>query len=107
VLVASYGLVILLLQGPLGTVTGGDTIPVAISTLVVAALFQPLRRRVQSVVDRRFDRARFDAERTSSAFSERLRRDVDIESVTSDLRTTVRSAIAPSSVGLWLRGTDR
>jgi hypothetical protein len=106
-LVASYALVILLLQGPLGAVTSGDTIPVAISTLVVAALFQPLRRRVQSVVDRRFDRARFDAERTSSAFSERLREDVDIESVTSDLRSTVRSAIAPSTVGLWLRGSDR
>jgi hypothetical protein len=107
VLVAAYASVILLLQGPLGTVTGGDTIPVAISTLVVAALFQPLRRRVQSIVDRRFDRARFDAERTSSAFSERLRKDVDIESVTSDLRATVRSAIAPSTVGLWLRGSDR
>ena len=107
VLVASYAAVILLLQGPLGTVTGGDTIPVAISTLVVAALFQPLRRQVQSVVDRRFDRARFDAEHTSAAFAERLREDVDIESVTTDLRATVRISIAPSSVGLWLRGSDR
>ena len=107
VLAGAYAGVILVLQGPLGAVTGGDTIPVAISTLVVAALFQPLRRRVQSVVDRRFDRARFDAERTSIAFSERLRADVNIESVTSDLRTTVRAAIAPSTVGLWLRGSDR
>ena len=103
VLVASYALAILLLQGPLGAVTGGDTIPVAISTLVVAALFQPLRRRVQSVVDRRFDRARFDAERTSAAFAERLRKDVDIDSVTRDLRATVHGALRPIHQGLWIR----
>lgn len=105
-LVASYAAIILLLQGLLGSLTGGDTIPVAISTLVVAALFQPLRRRVQSLVDRRFDRARFDAERTTSAFAERLREDVDIESVTTDLRSTVHGALRPTSQGLWLRGMD-
>jgi hypothetical protein len=103
VLVAAYASVILLLQGPLGAITGGDTIPVAISTLVVAALFQPLRRRVQSVVDRRFDRARFDAERTTTAFSERLRADVNIESVTTDLRATVHDALRPTRQGLWIR----
>jgi hypothetical protein len=103
VLVAAYAGVILLLQGPLGAVTGGDTIPVAISTLVVAALFQPLRRRVHSLVDRRFDRARFDSERTSAAFAERLRRDVDIESVTADLRATVQGALRPTHQGLWIR----
>ena len=62
VLLAAYAVAILVLQGPLSTVTGGETIAVALSTLVAAAAFQPLRRRVQGTVDRRFDRARFDAE---------------------------------------------
>ena len=103
VLLVAYTGAILVLQGPLGSVTGGDTIPVAVSTLVVAALFQPLRRRIQSVVDRRFDRARFDAERMSAAFAERLRADVDIESVTADLRTTVQAAVRPTHQELWIR----
>jgi hypothetical protein len=106
ILVTAYAGIILSLQGPIGSLTGGDTIPVAISTLVVAALFQPLRRRVQSLVDRRFDRARFDAERTTSAFADRLREDVDIESVTLDLRATVHGALRPERQGLWLRGVD-
>lgn len=105
-LVAAYAGVILLLQGPLGAIIGGDTISVALSTLVVAALFQPLRRRVQAVVDRRFDRARFDAERTTAAFSERLRDEVDIATVTADLDGTVRAALKPSTVDLWLRGVE-
>ncbi len=102
-LVASYAGVILLLQGPLGSMTGGETIPVAISTLVVAALFQPLRHRVQSVVDRRFDRARFDSERAAAAFAERLRAEVDIDAVTDDLRTTVERTLRPTHQTLWLR----
>ena len=102
-LVTAYAAAILLLQGPLGAVTGGDTISVALSTLVVAALFQPVRAWVQAVVDRRFDRARFDAERTTAAFSERLRDEVDIETVTTDLRATVGRAIAPTSLAIWLR----
>lgn len=108
VLVGTYGAVILLLQGPLGAVLGGDTISVALSTLVVAALFQPLRGRLQRAVDRRFDRARFDAERTSAAFSERLRDEMDIAAVTTDLDATIRTALKPTSLGLWLRGaTDQ
>jgi hypothetical protein len=107
-LVAVYVVAILVLQGPLGDVLGGDTISVALSTLVVAALFQPLRRRVQRTVDRRFDRARFDGERTVSAFSERLRDEVDIATVTTDLDGTVRAALKPTSLDLWLRhGIDR
>ena len=104
VLVATYAVVILVLQGPLDAVTGGDTIAVALSTLVVAALFQPLRRRVQTVVDRRFDRARFDAVQTAAAFSERLRDEVDIAAVTADLDGTVRQALKPTALALWLRG---
>jgi hypothetical protein len=106
-LVAAYAGAVLVLQGPLRSVTGGETIPVAISTLVVAALFQPLRRRVQGIVDRRFDRARFDAERTTAAFADRLRDQVDLPMLAAELDATVRQAIAPSRVGLWLRGADR
>ncbi len=102
-LVVTYAAVILVLQGPLGAVLGGDTISVALSTLVVAALFQPLRRRVKALVDRRFDRARFDADRTTAAFSDRLREEVDIAAVTSDLDSTIRAALKPTSLDLWLR----
>ncbi len=102
-LLAAYILATLVLQGPLGAVTGGDAIAVAISTLIVAGCFQPVRRRVQTAVDRRFDRARFDAERTISAFSERLRDEVDIVTVTTDLDWTVRSVLRPAGLGLWLR----
>jgi hypothetical protein len=103
-LVGAYASVILLLQGPLGAITGGETVSVALSTLVAAALFQPLRRRVQAIVDRRFDRARFDAERTTAAFSERLRGEVDIAALAADLDATVHASLKPRAVGLWIRG---
>ena len=107
VLGAVFAATILLLQAALQPFTQGQTVAVAASTLAVFALFQPIRRRVQAVVDRRFDRARYDAERTSVAFAERLRQEVDIDAVTADLRDTVRSAIKPAGLGLWLRGGGR
>jgi hypothetical protein len=107
ILIATYSGAILLLTGPLGNLFGGDTVSVALSTLVVAAIFQPLRRRVQGVVDRSFDRARFDAERTTAAFSDRLRDEVDIKTVMADLDRTVRSALKPTSARLWLRSSVR
>ena len=87
--------------------TSGNSVAVAAATLVVAALFTPVRRRVQRAVDRRFDRARYDAERTTAAFSERLRDEVDIRTVTRELDTTVRRAMAPGGVGIWLREARR
>jgi len=107
ILVAAYAATILLFHLPLGVVTDSSPIPVAVSTLVAAALFQPLRTRVQRAVDRRFDRARIDAERTSASFAERLRDEVDIDAVTADLRDTVRGSIKPTELGLWLRETGR
>jgi hypothetical protein len=59
------------------------------------------------VVDRRFDRARFDAERTSADFSDRLRNEVDIQTVANELDTTVRRAMAPGGVGIWIREARR
>ena len=106
-LVAVFLIVNLGLQGLLSDVTSGNSLAVAGSTLLAAALFTPVRRRVQGIVDRRFDRARYDGERTASAFSVRMRDATDLPTVAHDLDVTVRRAIAPSSVGLWLRGSGR
>jgi len=102
-LVAVYAALILILQGSLGAITDGDTVAVAASTLVAAALFQPVRRRTQAAVDHRFNRARYDAERTVAGFSARLREEVDIATVTTDLHGTVQRSVNPSSLSLWIR----
>jgi hypothetical protein len=94
---------ILLLQAALDRFTQGGTIAVAVSTLAVFALFQPLRRRVQAAVDRRFDRARYDADRTAEAFAGRLRDETDMATVTSDLAATANATVAPRSLSIWLR----
>ncbi len=106
-LVAVFLLVNLGLQSVLSSFTSGNSLAVAGSTLLAAALFTPVRRRVQRIVDRRFDRARYDGERTASAFAVRMRDATDLATVTHDLDATVRRAIAPSRVGLWLRGGGR
>jgi len=103
VLVGVFATVVVGLQAILATFTGGDTVPVAVSTLVVFVSFQPLRRRVQSTIDRRFQRAHYDAERTQAAFAARLRNNVDLESLAAEVRTAVDATIAPASVSLWLR----
>jgi hypothetical protein len=97
---------ILLFEAVLAPLTGGNTVGVAASTLVAAALFQPLRRRVQRVVDRRFNRARYDAERAVAAFAAQLRDDVDLESVSADVLGVVARTVAPATVGLWIRRSE-
>jgi len=94
---------ILLLQAVLSSVTQGETIAVAASTLVVFALFQPVLRRVRHAVDRRFDRAAYDAERTVTEFSGRLRWETEMETVTDELTRTVSVTVAPTSLAIWLR----
>jgi steroid 5-alpha reductase family enzyme len=79
------------------------SIGVAVSVLVAAALFNPLRRRVQGAVDRRFDRARYDAERVVAGFSERLREQVNLDVLGADLTGVVQHVLAPEHVSLWLR----
>ena len=102
-LVAAFVALVIGLTAVLGEVAGGSTFAVAGSTLVVFALFQPLRARVQRTVDRRFDRARYDAERTVTAFATRLRDDVDLASVQGDLLGVVVGSLQPASVAIWTR----
>ena len=82
-------------------------VAVAGSTLVAAALFNPLRRRVQHHVDRRFNRARYDAELTVAAFAARLQDATERDAVRADLTGTVHRALEPVSISLWLAGDDR
>jgi hypothetical protein len=103
VLLGAYGTAVLLLQRPIGELFGSQTVTVALSTLLVAGLFQPVRSRIQRAVDRRFDRTRVDAQRTTAAFSDRLRDEVDIDAVLADLAATARGAVSPASMQLWLR----
>jgi len=102
-LLAVYAGAILLLQSLLGDLIQGQTVAVAGSTLLAAALFQPLRRRVQSAVDHRFNRARYDAERTATLFAGRLRDEVDLPAVRGDFTTVVDAALHPSTISVWIR----
>jgi len=79
-----------------------STVAVAAATLAAAALFNPVRRRVQRAVDRRFNRARYDAERTVAAFAARLKDAVDLDSVRDDLASVVQQALEPGHVSVWV-----
>jgi hypothetical protein len=78
-------------------------VTVAVATLTAAALFSPVRRRVQRIVDRRFNRARYDAESTVAAFAARLKDTVDLDSVQDDLAGVVHQALEPAHVSVWIR----
>jgi len=105
--VAVFAGVLIVLQAVIAGFIQGQTLAVAGSTLVSFAVFQPVRRRVQMSVDSRFDRARYDAGRTTLAFADRWRDEVDLANLTRDLDTTIRKAIAPRSVSIWLRASRR
>ena len=81
------------------------SVAVAVATLVIAALFNPLRRRVQHAVDRRFNRERYDAEAVVAAFTGRLRRTIDLDTVRDDLVGVVHEAFQPAHVSVWLPDT--
>jgi hypothetical protein len=78
-----------------------STVAVAVATLAAAALFSPLRRRVQRIVDRRFNRVRYDADQMIAAFAARLRDAVDLDAVRSDLLTAVNTAVEPAHISVW------
>jgi hypothetical protein len=103
VLAAVFTAAVVGLQGALAGITGGSTLAVATSTLIAFALFQPIRRRVQDTVDRRFNRARYDGERLAGAFGEHVRNALDPVAASASLSETVRAAVAPTSVHVWLR----
>jgi hypothetical protein len=106
-------LTVLLGAGYTGVVLGGgrllpqrSNLSVAIATLAVAALFQPVRRRIQRAVDRRFNRRRYDAAETIAAFSGRLRAQVDLDTLAGELVEVVEATMQPTSTSLWLRPRD-
>ena len=102
-LLGTYVLSVLGLTALVRPITGSSDIAVAGSTLAVVALFQPLRRRVQGAVDRRFYRSRYDAARTMDAFAARLREQVDLDALSGELVGVVRETVQPAHAALWLR----
>jgi hypothetical protein len=104
---ATFYIGIVALQGLLRPITLGSELPVAASTLVSFALFQPIRRWVQAAVDQRFDRSRYDAARTVDAFADRLRDEVDLDALRAELVGVVSRTVSPAHASLWLRKRAR
>jgi hypothetical protein len=102
-LAVTYLVAVVLFQGLMRPFISGSELAVAGSTLLVVALFHPLRGRVQDVVDRRFYRSRYDAARTLDAFGTRLRDKVELDAVRADLLAVVHGTIRPVHASVWLR----
>jgi hypothetical protein len=107
-LVLVYAGSVVLLQYLLRALTGqGSTLAVVASTLAIAALFNPLRRGVQGLIDRRFYRKKYDARKTLESFSAKLRDETDLEALSGELVNAVRDTVQPERASLWLRPPNR
>ena len=107
VLLGTFAILVVGLQAMLAAATTTNGPAVAASTLVVAALFQPVRRRVQSAVDRRFDRARYDAALIVEGFAVRLRNELDLATLADETARVAAATVRPATVRVWLRGNRR
>jgi hypothetical protein len=106
-LVAVYVGGVVVLESAFRTLTGGGSqLAIVASTLLIAALFNPLRRRVQNFIDHLFYRRKYDAAKTLETFSARLREETDIDALNSELLSTVRETVQPEHASLWLRSDD-
>jgi len=103
ILALTFVAVVLAAQELVAPLTHSNGVAVAASTLLVAVLFQPLRRRVQAAVDGRFNRRRYDAERAIDAFAARVRDEVEVERVAQALTSTLEDTMQPTSAAVWLR----
>jgi hypothetical protein len=107
----AYGLLTVVLAGGYATVVLGlgqllgrdSSLVVAAATLAVAGVFQPARRRIQALVDRRFNRRHYDTAQTIAGFSARLRQEIDLDSLTAELLAVADQTMQPTQVSLWLR----